>query len=104
MAKPRRSDLVFLAGPLASEQYTGAALPPEDVQLDLVALGSDHYHAADVVLDLGGPGEDAQVEVGDRAQRHARSRGPLVGLRSSIRTYQKPTLQALPSEPAPICV
>jgi hypothetical protein len=63
--------VAFLAGPLASEQHTGAALPPEDVQLGLESLGSDHYNTADLLLSLAGPNADAQVEVGDRAQRHA---------------------------------
>jgi ATP-dependent Zn protease len=65
--------VVYLAGIEASEKYTGVSTPPEAVQLDLGSYGSDHYKVADLVLSLAGPDEDAQVEVGDRAQRHARN-------------------------------
>ena len=44
-----------------------------EVDVALSSYGTDHHTIADFILELGGPDEASQVEVGEDAQRHARN-------------------------------
>lgn len=63
--------VVYFAGIVTSEKYTGVSTPPEAVRLSAESYGSDYYKVADYVLVLGGFDGSKQEEVGERALRHA---------------------------------
>src|SRR4051794_3913312 len=61
------------AGIATTEQYTGMPMSEAEVAMALESHGSDHWSLRDYILELGGPDEAGQVEVGESAERHARS-------------------------------
>ena len=61
------------AGIAASERFTGRPMSEAEIAMALESTGSDHRSLSDLILALGGPDEARQVEVGERAERHARN-------------------------------
>jgi hypothetical protein len=60
------------AGIAASEIYTGAPMSDVEIELALGSYGSDYYIIGDFILAIAGPEEADQVQLDERAQRHAK--------------------------------
>jgi len=65
--------VAWCAGAEAGDMYLGAPMPDVDLGLVISTPDSDLERMAHFVIELGGPDESSQVEVGDDAVRHARN-------------------------------
>jgi ATP-dependent Zn protease len=64
--------VTYYAGIVASEIYTGVPMSGAEVEVALASHGNDYFKVGEFILEIAGPDEAEQVELDERAQRHAR--------------------------------